>query len=231
MPATTVYPGSPPDVCLFCVTSLGEEPAWQDLDMAKIEDRPAALVVTGPPASGKSTVGAALAGELGAALIDQDIALWTQLDSRMLVWVQGLIDRGVKVGLLSNMVPEIGRHRILGGGGCGDLRGGAALHLPLALRGSQRSPRPQAGRREDHERDDPQDGRDRADHDLERHVRDDRQHLLLRQPEEQPAQDTARYAMRHGDSVAVVLLRVIEPATQPRRDRLEPLPLRRIEEP
>jgi predicted kinase len=42
--------------------------------MAKIEDRPVALVVTGPPASGKSTVGAVLAGELRAALIDQDIA-------------------------------------------------------------------------------------------------------------------------------------------------------------
>jgi len=45
-----------------------------------------------------------------AALIEQDIALWTRLDSRMLDWVQGLLDRGMKVALLSNMVPDLGRH-------------------------------------------------------------------------------------------------------------------------
>ena len=36
--------------------------------------RPAAILVAGPPASGKSTVGAALAKTLGATLIDQDVA-------------------------------------------------------------------------------------------------------------------------------------------------------------
>jgi predicted kinase len=36
--------------------------------------RPAAILVAGPPASGKSTVGAALAKTLRATLIDQDVA-------------------------------------------------------------------------------------------------------------------------------------------------------------
>jgi predicted kinase len=36
--------------------------------------RPAAILVAGPPASGKSTVAAALAKTLGATLIDQDVA-------------------------------------------------------------------------------------------------------------------------------------------------------------
>ena len=36
--------------------------------------RPAAILVAGPPASGKSTVGAALAKTLEATLIDQDVA-------------------------------------------------------------------------------------------------------------------------------------------------------------
>lgn len=44
------------------------------------------------------------------ALIEQDIALWTRFDARMVAWVEALIARGVKVGLLSNMVAEIGRH-------------------------------------------------------------------------------------------------------------------------
>ena len=35
---------------------------------------PVAIVVTGPPATGKSSLGAALAEELNAALIDQDVA-------------------------------------------------------------------------------------------------------------------------------------------------------------
>jgi putative hydrolase of the HAD superfamily len=45
-----------------------------------------------------------------SALIEQDVALWTRHDRRMLAWAEGLIDRGVSVGLLSNMVPEIARH-------------------------------------------------------------------------------------------------------------------------
>jgi predicted kinase len=42
--------------------------------MSKGDARPAALLIAGPPASGKSTVGASLAGMLGATLIDQDLA-------------------------------------------------------------------------------------------------------------------------------------------------------------
>jgi putative hydrolase of the HAD superfamily len=41
-------------------------------------------------------------------LIEQDIAVWTVLDDRMLAWVEQVIARGLKVALLSNMVPEIG---------------------------------------------------------------------------------------------------------------------------
>jgi predicted kinase len=42
--------------------------------MGIADARPAAILVAGPPASGKSTVGAALAKTLGATLIDQDVA-------------------------------------------------------------------------------------------------------------------------------------------------------------
>ena len=42
--------------------------------MSRGDARPAALLIAGPPASGKSTVGASLAGTLGATLIDQDLA-------------------------------------------------------------------------------------------------------------------------------------------------------------
>jgi predicted kinase len=42
--------------------------------MGKGEAPPAALLIAGPPASGKSTVAASLARTLGATLIDQDIA-------------------------------------------------------------------------------------------------------------------------------------------------------------
>jgi predicted kinase len=42
--------------------------------MDKGEARPAALLIAGPPASGKSTVAASLARTLGATLIDQDVA-------------------------------------------------------------------------------------------------------------------------------------------------------------
>jgi predicted kinase len=44
------------------------------LDMVIAAGRPAAILVAGPPASGKSTVGAALAKTLEATLIDQDVA-------------------------------------------------------------------------------------------------------------------------------------------------------------
>jgi predicted kinase len=42
--------------------------------MGIADARPAAILVAGPPASGKSTVGAALAKTLGATFIDQDVA-------------------------------------------------------------------------------------------------------------------------------------------------------------
>ena len=42
--------------------------------MGKGDAPPAALLIAGPPASGKSTVAASLARTLGATLIDQDIA-------------------------------------------------------------------------------------------------------------------------------------------------------------
>jgi predicted kinase len=43
--------------------------------MGTADARPAALLVAGPPASGKSTVGASLARTLGVTLIDQDVAI------------------------------------------------------------------------------------------------------------------------------------------------------------
>jgi predicted kinase len=49
--------------------------AWVQHSLMDKEDaRPAALLIAGPPASGKSLVGASLAGTLGAALIDLDVA-------------------------------------------------------------------------------------------------------------------------------------------------------------
>jgi predicted kinase len=45
------------------------------LFMGTTDARPAALLVAGPPASGKSTVGASLARTLGVTLIDQDVAI------------------------------------------------------------------------------------------------------------------------------------------------------------
>ena len=44
------------------------------LVMATTDAPPAALLIAGPPASGKSTVAASLARTLGATLIDQDVA-------------------------------------------------------------------------------------------------------------------------------------------------------------
>jgi predicted kinase len=44
------------------------------LSMATTDAGPAALLIAGPPASGKSMVGASLARTLGAALIDLDVA-------------------------------------------------------------------------------------------------------------------------------------------------------------
>jgi putative hydrolase of the HAD superfamily len=55
--------------------------------------------------------GVALHGSRVAALIERDVENWIDLDPDMLAWVDGQIDAGVRVGLLSNMVREIG-HRL-----------------------------------------------------------------------------------------------------------------------
>jgi predicted kinase len=44
------------------------------LGMGTTDARPAALLIAGPPASGKTTVAASLARTLGATLIDQDVS-------------------------------------------------------------------------------------------------------------------------------------------------------------
>ena len=60
-------------------------------------------------AVGDST-GARIDAELTAALVERDIALWARVDVEMLAWVNAVAARGVRVGLLSNMVAEIGSH-------------------------------------------------------------------------------------------------------------------------
>lgn len=45
-----------------------------------------------------------------AELIALDIGLWAQVDEGMLEWANGVAAGGVPVGLLSNMVPEIGAY-------------------------------------------------------------------------------------------------------------------------
>jgi predicted kinase len=52
-------------------------------------ERPVAVVVTGPPGSGKSTLGEALAPRLGAALLDQDV-----LTNPLVAVVAGLVGAG-----------------------------------------------------------------------------------------------------------------------------------------
>jgi putative hydrolase of the HAD superfamily len=55
-----------------------------------------------------AAAGVPLSGGQIAALIAQDIALWTRIDPRMMAWVHRVLAGGLRVGLLSNMVPEIG---------------------------------------------------------------------------------------------------------------------------
>jgi putative hydrolase of the HAD superfamily len=43
-------------------------------------------------------------------LVARDIDLWTRLDDEMVAWANGIAESGVRVGLLSNMVREIGAH-------------------------------------------------------------------------------------------------------------------------
>jgi putative hydrolase of the HAD superfamily len=51
-------------------------------------------------------VGEAASGEL----VERDIRLWSRVDSPMLAWANAVAGRGLPVGLLSNMVAEIGAH-------------------------------------------------------------------------------------------------------------------------
>lgn len=63
------------------------------LGMATADGRPAALLIAGPPASGKSVVAASLARTLGAALIDLDVATEPLLSViRSLVQVEDIDD-------------------------------------------------------------------------------------------------------------------------------------------
>jgi putative hydrolase of the HAD superfamily len=54
--------------------------------------------------------GAEIDTERATELVDRDIALWSRVDDRMLDWANAIADEGVRVGLLSNMVAEIGSH-------------------------------------------------------------------------------------------------------------------------
>ena len=56
------------------------------------------------------TVGFAVDDGLAALLVEGDIGIWTRLDDEMLAWADGVAAAGVLVGLLSNMVREIGIH-------------------------------------------------------------------------------------------------------------------------
>ena len=58
---------------------------------------------------GKQT-GAPIDEGRAADLVERDIALWTTLDQHMLEWVDEVAAKGLPVGLISNMVPEIGTH-------------------------------------------------------------------------------------------------------------------------
>ena len=56
------------------------------------------------------TAGVRIGDDVCARLVAHDIELWTRVDDRMLEWANAVAASGVPVGLLSNMVPEIGAH-------------------------------------------------------------------------------------------------------------------------
>lgn len=56
------------------------------------------------------TAGIGLVDDRVRGLVERDVALWTRLDPEMISWVEGLAARGVRVGLLSNIVREIGTY-------------------------------------------------------------------------------------------------------------------------
>jgi putative hydrolase of the HAD superfamily len=55
-------------------------------------------------------VGIRVDADLTAELVARDIRLWARLDARMVEWANAVAERGVPVGLLSNMVAEIGSY-------------------------------------------------------------------------------------------------------------------------
>lgn len=56
------------------------------------------------------TAGIGLVDDQVRGLVERDIALWTRLDPEMISWVEALAARGVRLGLLSNIVREIGAY-------------------------------------------------------------------------------------------------------------------------
>jgi putative hydrolase of the HAD superfamily len=55
-------------------------------------------------------VGASIDASRTVELVERDIALWSRVDGPMLDWANAVASSGVRVGLLSNMVAEIGAH-------------------------------------------------------------------------------------------------------------------------
>jgi putative hydrolase of the HAD superfamily len=55
-------------------------------------------------------LGTSIDAGLAAGLVQRDIALWSRVDDPMLGWANAAASDGVRVGLLSNMVAEIGVH-------------------------------------------------------------------------------------------------------------------------
>jgi putative hydrolase of the HAD superfamily len=55
-------------------------------------------------------LGTAIDAVLTTELVERDIALWSRIDDPMLDWANDAASAGVRVGLLSNMVAEIGVH-------------------------------------------------------------------------------------------------------------------------
>lgn len=56
------------------------------------------------------TVGSRIDAARTAELVERDIGLWANVDQQMLAWANGIAASGTPVGLLSNMVAEVGAH-------------------------------------------------------------------------------------------------------------------------
>jgi putative hydrolase of the HAD superfamily len=55
-------------------------------------------------------LGTSIDAGIAAGLVQRDIALWSRVDEGMLAWANAVASAGVRVGLLSNMVAEIGMY-------------------------------------------------------------------------------------------------------------------------